>query len=258
MSLAYLTARVRTQRTVPEEWLLDALAPARHAVASVARRVEEQAAAVLELGRLRRENAALREELEQLRLRLQLLERASLENRWLRDALQLPPPAAARPVAAEVIERHPSRWYAQVLINRGRDDGVGPDAPVVTGAGVVGYVAAATAHTATVRLLTDVEASAGGLVERTGDLVLVEGTGHPSRMRVRSLTGQASFGPGDRVVTSGLGGLYPRGLLLGFVESVRPVPGGLGMEGWLRPAADLGRLWVVWVLQGRSGEGALP
>lgn len=246
--VAYLTSPVRPNRTLPERWLADVLAPAQGLLARASRRLGESLRAVAELARLRQENEALRREREALQLQLQLLGRAAVENQQLRAALQLPSVPSWRPLAAEVIQRLPTRWYAQVLVNRGEQDGVLPDAPVIAPAGLVGHVVSLTAQTATVRLITDVEASVGGLVARTEDLVLVQGTGEGARLHVKSLSGQASFAPGDLVVTSGLGGIYPRGLVVGTIREVRELPGGLGREGWMDPAADLGRLAVVYIL----------
>ena len=246
--IAYLTAQVRPTRTLPERWLADALAPAQSLIARAARRLGEGVGAIAELARLRQENQALRREVEALRLQLQLLGRAAVENRQLRAALQLPSVPGWRLLLAEVIQRQPTRWYAQVLVNRGEQDGVQTDAPVITPAGVVGHVVTLTGRTATVRLLTDVEASVGGLITRTQDLVLVQGTGEGARLHVKSLSDQASFAPGDLVVTSGLGGIYPRGLVVGTIREVRELPGGLGREGWMDPAADVSRLAVVYIL----------
>ena len=246
--VAYLTSQVRPRRTLPERWLADALAPLQELVVDASRRLAEGAAAVGELARLRQENQALRQQLEELRLQLQLLNRSAVENQQLRQALQLAPPPGWRVVAAEIIVRRPARWYAQVLLNRGEGDGLRQDAPVIAPQGLVGHVVSLTARTATVQLLTDVEASVGGLVVRTGDLVLVEGMGEGARLHVKSLGGQASFGPGDVVVTSGLGGVYPRGLVVGTLREVREIPGGLGREGWLVPGVDVDRLAVVHVL----------
>lgn len=253
--VAYLTAQVRPTRTLPERWLADALAPAQGLLARAARRLGEGVGLIGELARLRRENQALRQQLQALQLQLQLLGRAAVENDQLRAALRLPSVPGWRPLPAEVIQRQPSRWYAQVVVNRGEGDGVAIDAPVVASSGVVGNVVSLTGRTATVRLLTDVQASVGGLVTRTRDLVLVQGTGEGARLHVKSLSDQASFAPGDLVVTSGLGGVYPRGLVVGTIREVRELPGGLGREGWMDPAADVNRLAVVYILLAeRSGE----
>lgn len=246
--LAYLTARVRPVRTPPEQWLLDGLAVGQSVAARLSRMASDGLAGLAQLWRLRQENERLRRELEMAHLQLQLAGRAMVENRWLREALQLTAPPEWRPLAAEVLHREPARWYALVVVGRGRQDGVTPDLPVITPAGVVGQVVAVTERTATVRLLTDVEAAAGGLVVRTGDLVLVQGMGQQAWLRVKSLTGQASFAAGDEVVTSGLGGIYPRGLRVGVVRASRTLPGGMGREGWLEPAVDFGRLSVVYIL----------
>lgn len=245
---AFVTADPRPRRTLPERWLLDALAPIQAAVAWGGRSVSETAASLVRMGQLEQENRRLRRELDEVRLQLSLLAGVFEENRQLRRALELPEVAGYRLVAAEVIQRRPSRWYAQVLLNRGAADGIAPLAAVMAAGGLVGQVVQVSGKTATVSLLSDVESAAGGLVLRTGDLVLVQGLDRGNELRVKSLTPQSSFEPGDVVVSSGLGGVYPRGVLIGTVRSVRELPGGLGREGHLMAAADFDRLHVVFVL----------
>lgn len=245
---AFITADPRPSRTLPEQWLLDALAPVQGAVGRAGRTVSDTLASLARLGRVQQENELLRRELDEARLQLSLLAGVAEENRQLRRALQLPQVPGYRLVAAEVIQRRPSRWYAQVLLNRGRADGLAPLAPVVAPGGLVGQVVQVSQSTATVSLLSDVESAVGGLVVRTGDLVLVQGLDRGAELRVKSLTPQSSFEPGDVVVSSGLGGVYPRGVLVGTIRSVWELPGGLGREGRLLAGADLDRLGVLFVL----------
>ena len=253
--LAYLTAHPRPERTLVEQWLSDLLAPLQTGSARLARGLGEAVQTLGRLGQLRRENERLREELEQLRLQLNLMAGVSAENQQLRQALALPPTRGFSPLAAEVIQRQPTRWYAQVVTNRGRREGVALYMPVMAPGGLVGQVVQLSDHTSTVRLISDVGAAVGGLVVRTGDLVLVEGSDLTPRLRVKGLSNPATFESGDVVVTSGLGGVYPRGILIGTVVQVRELPGGLGREGWLRAAADLERLNVVYFLLPGASQG---
>lgn len=256
VTTAFLTAQPRAERTAPERWFADALAPARGLVAAGARRLGEGMENLRRLGEIRRSYEELLQENRQLRLELSMLAGLDAENRELRRQLGLPAPARHRLLAADVIQRDPSRWHAQVVINRGRADGVDRAMAVVAPGGAVGQVESVTERTAVVALLTDVRSAAGGLVVRTGDLVLVEGAGRGELLHVRALTPDATFEPGDQVVASGLGGVYPRGIALGTIREVREGPAGLGREGWLSPGADMGRLFYVYVVIPEGREGA--
>ncbi len=248
VSTAFLSAQPRPERSAPERWLADLLAPGQTLVANLERRVQEGLDNLRELTTLRRSYEELLAHNERLALELSMLAGVAAENRELRRQLGLPELDDHRLLAADVIQREPSRWYSQIVINRGSGDGVRGGMAVVAPGGVIGQVQSVTARTAVVTLLTDVRSAAGGLVVRTGDLVLVEGTGTGGPLRVRALTPAASFEPGDEVVASGLGGVYPRGVRLGTLEQVRPGQAGLGREGWLVPGADVERLFHVYVV----------
>lgn len=248
ITAAFLTAQPRPERSAPEQWLADLLAPARTLVARMERRLGEGLDNLMRLAAIRRSYEELRDENERLRLELSILAGVAAENRELRRQVGLPEVPGHRLLAADIIQRNPSRWHAQIVINRGRDHGVDSGMAVVAPGGAVGQVQSVSARTAVVALLTDARSAAGGVVLRTADLVLVEGTGSGEMLHVKALTPAAKFEAGDQVVASGLGGVYPRGVMLGTLREVRPGPAGLGREGWLVPGADIDRLFYVYVV----------
>ena len=248
VTVAFLTAQPRSERSVVEQRLADLLAPAQTMVARSARRLGEAMENLRRLADVRRSYEELLKENEQLRLELSMLAGVAAENRELRRQMGLPELPGYRLLAADVVQRDPSRWHAQIVINRGRQDGVGPGMAVVAPGGVVGQVQSVTDRTAAVALLTDVHSAVGGIVVRTGDLVLVEGTGSGGLLHVKALSPDARFEVGDVVVASGLGGVYPRGVTVGAIHEVRPGRAGLGREGWLTPGVDMDRLFYVYVM----------
>lgn len=256
ITVAFLTAQPRPERSALERWLADLLAPAQTLVARMAQRLGEGADNLRRLADLRRGYEELLHENERLRLELSMLAGVAAENRELRRQVGLPEVPGHRLLAADVIQRDPSRWHAQIVINRGQDHGVDRGMAVVAPGGVVGQVQSVTDRTAVVVLLTDVRSAAGGIVVRTGDLVLVEGTGSGRLLHVKALSTEARFEAGDQVVASGLGGVYPRGILLGTIREVRPGLAGLGREGWLAPGAALDRLFYVYVVVPEAARAA--
>lgn len=203
---------------------------------------------------LARANAALE-------LRVLELETAAAENRRLRAMLAAPAFPEFRTVVARVAARESGAWWSTLTIRRGRTDGVRPGCPVVFGDRVVGRVRAVHVDTSEVELVTSPGFRCSAFLEGEEDAegrrrtVFVEGTpslpfGQPrARVTFIPYTYSAPAGQAARVVTTGLGGLYPAGLRLGTLSPVlEDTPEGAYRNGVLLPAADLHSLREVGVL----------
>ena len=106
-----------------------------------------------------------------------------------------------------------------MTIDKGTSDGLRPDMAVIAPAGVVGRVIMPTRRASKVQLLIDRNAAAGALVERSRAQGVVVGTG-TDRLRMDYVSGTADIKVGDRVVTSGIDGIYPKGFVIGQIESI--------------------------------------
>lgn len=150
-------------------------------------------------------------------------------------------------LAARVIGGNPSPGTFTVTIDRGRDDQVRPDLPVIAARGVVGrIVAPVAAHAATVQLLIDRLAAVAVTFERSGAGALVVG-GAGELFRAEYVPSAADIAVGERVLTSGQDGVFPQGFLVGTVERVgRPVGG--ESQILIRPAVDFSHLDLVLVV----------
>ena len=258
-SLIVSTRTLRPRPTWLEGALQEVLAPLSGVSSRIARGAAETGEAVATLGRLRAENERLKAELERLRgveAQVRQLER---ENRQLEELLRL---KQARPdvaVAARVIGRTPDRWYQEIVIDQGSQDGVQVDMVAVAPAGVVGRVVAVTPHSARVLLITDPESGVGALVGRSGEAGVVYGRGGDSPELVMTLfAADADVRVGDDVVTSGLGPMFPPGLPIGTVTAVGRDPTGLGRQATVRPGAELNRLSAVLLLEPARAGNAPP
>lgn len=202
------------------------------------------------VARHQRERQELLNEIQALRVELQQMQEAARENEWLRRmlGLELRTPFALQPAA--VIGRSPGEWFGLITIDKGRRDGVREGLPVIGSAGVVGRVYHASNRTARVMLIVDADSSLGGLVQRSGQPVLVQGIGMADgRLRVNPLSQEARLQPGDVILTSGLSRLYPRGLPIGAVEEVVEEAHGRAWHAYLRPFTDFNRMeWVSVIL----------
>ena len=214
------------------------------------------------LSSLYRDNETLRAQNEQLRQNELNVTEIMAENIRLRamlDYKKASPQFTLLTVA--VIGRDPGSWTNTIVINGGSNDGVRKDMVVVTSQGVVGNVIQVNANQAKVQLLLDPRSAVGVLVQRPESRVagIVEGNGaQPMAPRMKNLARDADVITGDKIVTSGLGGIYPKGLLVGEVMDVVNDEGGLLKYAVLKPAVDFDRLEEVAVVLRYTDAAAAP
>jgi rod shape-determining protein MreC len=212
-----------------------------------------------------RENAALRKrvvalEEENLQLRESLVESGNLSRvAALRSEFEAPL------MPARVIGQDVSPYFRSLLLDRGRRSGLLSGMPVVADGGLVGLVTATTPSAARAMLLVDRRAAVDAVTRRSRALGIVRGTGTAS-LEFEFLMRGADVKPGDEVLTSGVGGVYPKGLRIGVVEEVRAETGALVHTARVKPVVDFGQLEVAFALLERGpsmkllyeGEGDLP
>lgn len=204
-----------------------------------------------EIGRLRVENARLRAEVEALNREVAQLREASAAVERLERLLALRAQVSYRSVAARVVGRDPARWYSTMVVDRGGRDGVRPGAPVVTPEGVVGRVIEVTPFASRVLLIADSRSAVGVLVQSTRDAAVVEGR-NTAALHLKYLSRAAEIRRGDLLVTSGWGGVFPRGLVVGRITTVEREEGALLQEAEVEPAARLDRLEELLILLPRQ------
>jgi rod shape-determining protein MreC len=155
-----------------------------------------------------------------------------------------------------VIASSASPDFRTLTIDKGTEDGVRSDLAVISPGGVVGRVITPSARAAKVQLLIDRNAAAGALVERSRAQGVVEGTGSDLRLSYMSATADVIVG--DVVVTSGIDGIYPKGFVIGQIESIERIGGAVGAI-VVRPSvafASLEALLVVLAPQRPGPEAA--
>ncbi len=250
----------------------EALFPYQKAVVLFRRHVVNRAAVTFSRLDLSVRTAELQREVERLRVVEAELERVAAENDRLRELLALPAPAAFRPVACPVLARGGAvGWWRTVVVGKGSEHGLAVGDPVVVAVGLVGRVTSVSARTADVLLITDANFRVAceletGRPELGGVRGVLSGTGgrtpdNPALelvyvadpLRLRYLQRDFEPAPRTRVVTSGLGGGFPRGLTVGYVLETSVTAEGLYREASVLPAADVGLLHEVLVLVGGKG-----
>jgi len=194
---------------------------------------------------LTQDNAALRAQLLQRQLEVAQLREA------LRQAQQAQALAGQAPgpgLVASVIGRSTLPTQQTVLLDRGRAHHVAPDSVVVDASGVIGRVVDVQPTTALAVLLTDPDSRVAAVVERSREMGLLVGQGR-GQCRLVYLDVAADLQPGDAVVTAGLGGPFPKGLLLGTITQVmRDAQAGFAWA-MVTPSAKLSRAEEVLCLR---------
>jgi len=244
----------------------EALAPLHGLLSGAALRVREAASHLRGLGGMVGENRRMAEELALLRRRVHELSALDAENEALRAQLGFRR-AERRPlIPAEVIARDPTGWWQTVRLDRGARDGLRPGLAVIAAEGLVGRTVEVSARTADVLLISDPNSRVSARLPRTDAVGVLIGSGvRPSGRvvcRLDFVHRHLPVKPGDEVVTSGLGGVFPSGLVIGYVEAVFTDEQGLYHYAEVIPRADLGQLRYTFVLPadeaGADTEDAAP
>jgi rod shape-determining protein MreC len=201
----------------------------------------------VDLRALREENQRLRQESAILQRRISQLEEHALETQRLQGLLAMRETSRTNYLAARIVGKDATNWFKTVLIDRGSQVGLRRNLPVVAPDGLVGRVVEVTPFTAKVQLITDPISASGGLLQRTRVTGIVSGN-LGAGLKVRYLPLLADVAVGDEVVTSGMGGVFPKGIPVGRVVAVERKSGALFQEAVLQPKVDLGRLEEVLIL----------
>lgn len=184
----------------------------------------------------------------------QTLRDLEAENNRLRVAMHYRERAAFQLVPARVIARDASSWWNTIKIDRGTADGLESDMPVLTESGLVGKTTTVAEHAATVVLISDETCRVAATVEGTREQVIISGerasgTSQPA-LCVRFLSKKANLKPGQKVYSSGIGGVYPAGVYIGAIKEFRVRE----LDGYatLLPAVDMTTLEDVFVVLGKK------
>lgn len=196
-----------------------ALAPLEQAMTSAAAQVERVAAVFGDVATLRAENAKLRQADEQQRRQIVELQAAAKENAQLRQALDFQKSSGHKLVAADVIGAGPDALTRTMEIDRGTAEGVKPGMVVVTGAGLLGRVREAGPHAANVQTLADPQSRVNVYLSKSDLQGTVSGGAATLGLDIQHAIG-VSASTGDWVLTSGIGGTYPRGLVVGEIATI--------------------------------------
>ena len=205
------------------------------------------------LQQTRQENQQLRTEVAQLRVGLQQERALAEQSRMLQKLLDMKMETPLKTTAAYVIAGAASPDFRTATIDKGTRDGLKPDMAVISPAGVVGRIILPTSRAAKIQLLIDRDAAAGAVTERGRAQGVVVGTG--TSLRFDHVSGTADIKVGDRVATSGIEGIYPKGFEIGQIESIERRAGEFSAI-IIRPTVEFSSLEAVLVVLTESNLAA--
>jgi rod shape-determining protein MreC len=193
------------------------------------------------------ENQRLKKEIDLIRRQLHEVKEVYLENARLRKLLDFKKRSVYPLTAAGVIGYDPSNLSSIIIINKGRQEAIGQGCAVITNDGLVGRVIEVSSQTSKVLLINNINSGVAALIQRSRQEGLVSGS-LAGGLILHYLPSEADVQISDLVITSGLSGLYPKGILIGKVTKIRKERSAGEVRAIVEPSANLTKLEEVLVV----------
>lgn len=249
-ALLFYSTNLRHQNntTLFEKIVLQVASPLLYGFDSTCRTTDKLWSRYLWLIHTERQNETLRATNRRLQGELTDLQEVRLANERLRKLLDFREASGLAGVAARVIAVDASSLFRTVLIDKGRQHGLREGLPVVVAEGAVGQVIKCTPRQSRVLLVTDASSTAAALVQRSRTRAICRGQG--DYLTLEFALRRDDIAVGDLIVTSGTGGIFPKGLVLGHTSNIEREAYGLFQTVTVIPEVDFTRLEEVLVLLG--------
>lgn len=247
-----LSSQVTTERgdSALRAFLMATLSPFQRGASAVVESVRSVWYGYIDLRGVREENERLKQQVARLEQSLWIERDVVASYRRLSGVLDLAERMPTEPIVAEVIGLDASAWVDTITVNRGTRHEVKLNAPVVAAGGLVGRVTSVGRDVAQIQVLTDRDCSVGALLSRTRTRGMVTGSGEDrsaTGLTLNYVSNLEDVVEGDPIITSGIDGIYPKGLAIGRVATVRNGPRLFKLV-TVEPAARLDRLEEVFIL----------
>lgn len=195
------------------------------------------------------ENERLKQENSELEQKLRELEIIKAQNTTLKEYLKLTEKYTAyTTIPAYIINKDTSNYSATFVINVGTDDGVKENMTVIADKGLVGHVISVTNNTAKVQTIIDPASSVSAIFESTGDTAICKGTLDEGTLRATYISTDTELLENDIVQTSGMGGIYPKGITIGTVSKIDNTKNITDRYAVITSAVDFRKLETVLVI----------
>lgn len=195
------------------------------------------------------ENEELKKENSELEQKLRELEIIKSENSTLKEYLKLTEKYTSyTTVPAYIINKDTSNYSSTFVINVGSNDGVKENMTVIADKGLVGHVISVTANTAKVQTIIDPSSAVSVIFASTGDTAICKGTLEQNTLRATYISTSAEILENDTIATSGMGGIYPKGIIIGTVTKIDNTKNITDKYAVITPAVDFNKLETVLVI----------
>lgn len=251
LSFIKVTSAERNQLTFFEVGVKDSMATVQTVFTQIGNNTSKWFASVLNAGKLKDENNKLRDEINRLQGEIYQMEEYKQQNLQLKELLDYKNQYSNQfdLITASVIGRDPSNWFSTMTLNRGTIDGVEKDMAVVNNQGLIGRIISASLNSSEVLLLTDPRSAVGSLIQETRVPGIVEGLSQSAgKLKMIHIPNDQEVKVGQLVITSGLGELFPKGILLGKIESIEKEPNGLLKSAVVVPSINFDILEEVFII----------
>lgn len=255
LSLSLLVTNTRGKRRIDPLGVvfLEMITPIGHLLSTVSSAMSGTWRAYVDLVGVRQEREWLRRRVRELEIQNERAAALERQNARLQALLDLREEMPGQSVAARVTGVDASGLFRTATLNKGESDGVVKGMAVVAPGGVVGKIVATSPNAARVLLLEDPSSGVDALVQRSRARGIVEGSS-TGGCQLKYVKHREDVRVGDVVVTSGLDGIFPKGLVVGRVVALAREEGGLFQTAELEPAIDFGKLEEVLVVEAPEQE----
>lgn len=258
VALIGFSLRERTRLTWPEQFVKDTTGWVQSLVSKPAHFVAGFFGNLQDLQNTYEENKQLKTRVDKVVSLESQVQELKKENKDLRDTLgEKQTLSDSEPLPATVIGRNPDRWHEMIIIDKGNINGVKQNMAVVTAGGLIGKVKSVDQFSSTVQLLSSMDPKNRISVTIQGSNVygFVQGFDQQKNLLlVKSIPTGTKIEKGQTVITSGLGGMFPKGLMVGKVVDVTPDQYGLNQTAFVKPGADFYDINSVIVIKRTSPE----
>jgi rod shape-determining protein MreC len=248
-SLLFITLDAREARRLffVDRIVNSVVAPVQSSVTRLARRTKNIGTHYLFLTRVEKENAHMKKEIEQLKMERARLLEIEKQNDRLLGFLDFKRDFPGRTVMAEVIGNDFGSWFKTVIVNRGSESGIKTGMAAVASGELIGRTIDVAGNYSKVLLLTDFRNAVDAMIQRTRDRGIVKGE-NSNVLKMRYIPLNADVQIGDSVISSGLGGVYPKGFVIGKIAKIKRSGQNLFQEAEIIPERDFSKLEEVFII----------
>ena len=227
---------------------LKLFSPINRGITLVATNTKNYLKAIAEFKRVKEENKELKEKIEITYQENTTLKEKLIAYDRLTKMLELKEFFSYEMIPSLVISREPGNWFNSIIINKGTADGVKENMAVATHRGLVGRVVSVDSRTAKILLILDQRSAVGGMIQRSRDIGVVKGS-ESNYCLMEYLSNDADIKINDVVITSGLGSIFPKGIIIGRIAGIKKESHDLFQKVIVSPEVDFTKLEEVFVVK---------